>query len=125
DLPGVGALFRYRTQNKLKKELLIIMTPHVVRSRADGERILADESRKMDWVLGDVLKMHGNATIDPLSMGPYPGADCVTPVLPKTTGPKFEEVPAPRGVPNVPQNVPPGPTSQAPGLPQQPMVQGQ
>ncbi len=30
DLPGVGALFRYRTHNKNQKELIFIMTPHIV-----------------------------------------------------------------------------------------------
>src|SRR5262249_33213404 len=32
DLPYIGALFRYRTQDKTKTELLVILTPHVVRS---------------------------------------------------------------------------------------------
>ena len=124
DLPGVGALFRYRTQNKLKKELLIIMTPHVVRNRADADRILAEESRKMDWVLGDAIKMQG-PFIDPLSMGAFPRCDVVSPLLPRTTGQRFEEVPVPRPVPSNPQSLPPGPTSQGPGLPQLPLLQGQ
>ena len=33
DLPGVGALFRYRTYSKNQKELIFIMTPHIVRCR--------------------------------------------------------------------------------------------
>jgi len=118
DLPGVGVLFRYRTQNKMKKELIFIMTPHVVRCRADADRILAEESRKMDWFLNDVLKMHGNATIDPLSMGPFPKGDHPNPVQPKNIGPRFEEAPAPKVVPNV---LPPGSTSQAPMLPLMPV----
>src|SRR5207237_8748169 len=52
DLPYVGAAFRYRTQNKIKNELLFIMTPHIIRSRADADRMLAEEGRRMDWVLG-------------------------------------------------------------------------
>src|SRR5439155_6423172 len=58
DLPGFGALWRYRTQVKAKVELLVIMTPHIIRSRFDADRILAEESRRMHWVLGDVLKTH-------------------------------------------------------------------
>src|SRR5262249_8428928 len=40
DLPGVGALFRYRTQSKTKRELLVILTPHIVRNRLEAERVL-------------------------------------------------------------------------------------
>lgn len=71
DLPGVGAAFRFRTHQKAKVELLIIMTPHVVRNRAEAERILAEESRKMDWILGDLYKIHGNSASGPLS-GAHP-----------------------------------------------------
>ncbi|HWY87712.1 MAG TPA: secretin N-terminal domain-containing protein, partial [Gemmataceae bacterium] len=123
DLPGVGALFRYRTMNKIKKELIIVMTPHVVRCKADADRILAEESRKVDFVPKDVFGMQGNF-LEGLS-GPYPRTDCVSPLLPKTTAPRFEEVPAPRGLPNIPQNVPPGPTSQGEGPPQLPVVRSQ
>ena len=51
DLPYIGAAFRYRTQTKAKTELLVIMTPHIVRTRADADRILAEESKRMDWLL--------------------------------------------------------------------------
>jgi type II secretion system protein D len=60
DLPWIGAAFRYRTQVKEKRELLVIMTPIIVRNRADAERVLTDESRKMDWFLGDIEKCHGH-----------------------------------------------------------------
>ena len=33
------------------------------------ERLRDEETRKMDWVLGDVIKFHGNNFIDPLSVG--------------------------------------------------------
>jgi hypothetical protein len=72
DLPGVGVLFRYRTQAKTKVELLIIMTPHIVRSRLDADRILANESRRIDWVVGDVLRIQGTSGMEPIL--PPPGA---------------------------------------------------
>ena len=65
DLPYVGAAFRYRTQAKNKTELLIILTPHIVRSKADADRILFEESRRMDWIVGDVLKTHGTSGMAP------------------------------------------------------------
>ena len=56
DLPYIGTAFRYRTQTQEKRELLVIMTPHVIRCGADHERILMEEARKMSWVLRDVDK---------------------------------------------------------------------
>ncbi len=59
DLPYVGALFRYRRQDKSKQELLIIMTPHIIRNPMDADRVFAEESRKMHWSLDDVQAIHG------------------------------------------------------------------
>ena len=71
DLPYVGAAFRYRTQAKTKKELLVILTPRVVRSKQDAERIMFEESRRMDWIVGDVLRTHGTSDMEPII--PWPG----------------------------------------------------
>src|SRR5262249_7574917 len=70
DLPYVGALFRYRTQVKSKRELLVILTPHVVCSKADGDRVLAEESKRIDWILGDVIKYHGTSGLEPAFPAP-------------------------------------------------------
>jgi type II secretory pathway component GspD/PulD (secretin) len=59
DLPYLGVLFRYRTQQKKKVELLVIMTPHVIRCAADAEFIWGTESQKLDLNMADVLKLHG------------------------------------------------------------------
>ena len=76
----------------------------------------------MDWALPDILRMHG-PSLDPVNMGVIPKGDCVNPVLPKTNGQRFEEVPAPQVVPsNVPQNPPPGPSSQNLGTRQPPVI---
>jgi type II secretory pathway component GspD/PulD (secretin) len=70
DLPYVGAAFRYRTQVKKKVELLVILTPHVVRNKADAERVLFEESRRMDWIVGDVLKSQGTSGMEPIIPAP-------------------------------------------------------
>jgi type II secretory pathway component GspD/PulD (secretin) len=74
DLPGVGALFRFRTQMKEKRELLLIMTPHIVRSRAEADHILAEEAARMDWIVGDVVKVHGTTGLEPIIPPPVPGS---------------------------------------------------
>jgi hypothetical protein len=65
DLPGIGALFRYRTYAKAKTELIIIMTPHIIRNSEEAEQILMDESRRIDWNVGDVTRVHGSANCLP------------------------------------------------------------
>jgi len=58
DVPLLGRLFRYDGYEERKTELLIIMTPHIVYSDDDAERLKQIESARMDWCLGDVLDMH-------------------------------------------------------------------
>jgi type II secretory pathway component GspD/PulD (secretin) len=73
DLPVIGAAFRYRQQIKRKQELLVILTPRIIRNRLEMERVLAEESRKMDWVVGDALRTHGTTGMHPL-FAPPPGS---------------------------------------------------
>jgi hypothetical protein len=65
DLPGIGAMFRFRNQVKEKRELIVILTPHIVRCKLDADKILAEEARRMDWILGDVLKTQGASGMEP------------------------------------------------------------
>ena len=65
DIPLLGWLARYETEQIRRTELLIIMTPHVVRSREDAERIKQVEAARMHWCLADVLKLID----DPLLLG--------------------------------------------------------
>jgi general secretion pathway protein D len=134
DLPYVGTLFRYRTQDKAKTELMVILTPHVVRSPQDKDRILAEEARRMDWVLGDVVKIQGNSGMAPIlppakppdqagmnreeaPTFPLSGVPCPSDLLP---GPAINETPAqeslpqPRNVPQAQPQVSPKPSPPAP-----------
>jgi hypothetical protein len=117
--------------------LLVIMTPHVVRSRTDIERVLGEEAHRMDWIMGDVLRTHGTYGMDPVMPkkdGPGgrggPGAEggACQPAVP---GAGIPEGPAPIPVPGdqltpprvVPQpgpgSIPPAqPMTGAPGQPQ-------
>lgn len=61
DIPIVGRLFRYDGVQTKKSELLIIMTPHIVRSESDADAIKQTEASRMSWCLGDVIKLHGDS----------------------------------------------------------------
>ena len=124
DLPAVGALFRFRTQTKTKRELLVILTPHIIRSRLDADRILAEESKRIDWTLGDVLKFQGASGMEPVIQarpGVAPGGDCPpgpvpapAPVFPGLPEPPAEPLPQPRPLPPGPAPTDGAPTA-APG----------
>lgn len=128
DMPYLGAMFRYRTNQRDKRELFIILTPHVVTCRADAERILAEEARKMDWVVGDVLKMHGTRGMEPIISMPILGpatSDQPTPgMLPPPVGLPPDMLPPPSKLPEAapqPRVFPPG---QGPQVPEKTGPQG-
>jgi len=59
DVPVLGALFRYDTEQTTRAELLILLTPHVVRSSEDADRIKRIEAARIDWSLADVYDIQG------------------------------------------------------------------
>lgn len=59
DIPVLGHLFRYDGEESRRSELLIFLTPHVVRSPEDMERIKQTEAARMSWCLADVHEIHG------------------------------------------------------------------
>ncbi len=61
DIPLLGDLFRFDSVSTRRKELLIIMTPHVIKNRFEAEMIKQVESARMNWCLSDVVDLHGPA----------------------------------------------------------------
>jgi general secretion pathway protein D len=104
DLPGIGSLFRFRQQDKNKTELLVILTPHIVRSRMDADQILAQESKRMDWTLGEVMRIHGSTGMEPI-LHPDPPQS----LGPETNPPPFcpDNPPVAPGVMPAPRTLPP------------------
>jgi type II secretory pathway component GspD/PulD (secretin) len=134
DLPAVGALFRFRTYSKDKHELLVILTPHIIRSRAEADRILYEESRRMDWCLGDVARIHATTGMEPVFDANWPmagkhgpldsaavpplGAELLVPSPSPVTGPTLSApAPAPTDTLPPPRKVPPAPTPMQPAPP--------
>jgi hypothetical protein len=102
----LGRLFRYDYQNGLKTELLIIMTPHIVRNQADAERVKRTEAGRMSWCLSDVVKVHSEAGLrnrsddwlDREIPTIYPDMDPIGAATGAPAGP-HENVPTPNGQP--------------------------
>jgi len=49
-LPILGALFRYETDTITKKELVIIITPHVVVNQTEGEKLTGEFLDRLEEV---------------------------------------------------------------------------
>ena len=60
DIPLLGDLFRYDAVAVQRSELLIILTPKVMRSRLDMDMLKQEESARMSWCLADVVDLQGN-----------------------------------------------------------------
>lgn len=59
DIPVLGHFFRYDSTTTTRRELLIIMTPRIVRTQQDSEMVKQVESARMSWCLSDVMRIHG------------------------------------------------------------------
>jgi type II secretion system protein D len=120
DLPYIGAAFRYRTENRERRELLILLTPRIVRNRIEAERVKREEAAKMSWFLGDVEMIHGPLGLEdfpplpPIEKNLMPGFPTddgtVIPIMPREveppSTPSAPPAPAPMPTP-VPSSPPP------------------
>jgi type II secretory pathway component GspD/PulD (secretin) len=117
NLPILGQLFRFDSVSQERKELLVILTPHIVRNEEDADRIKQVEASRMSWCLGDVVKVHGDGGLrsrfsdfaDSETNVVYP--DMMNNGKPGPTAPKkMEELPAPALNPPTQKPIPPQPT---------------
>jgi type II secretory pathway component GspD/PulD (secretin) len=119
DLPYLGTLFRFRTQTQQRRELLVIMTPHIIRNSADSERRLMEEARKMSWTLRDLDKLTPSSPLtsemnDPNRVLPpdvYAQPHGGSPLEPTMRLPDPKPTPAPEvpSLPGTPAPIPPIP----------------
>jgi general secretion pathway protein D len=105
DLPVLGRLFRYDSVNTRRTELLIIMTPHIVRNESEADAIKQAEAARMSWCLCDVIKMHGDGGLRKRT-DDWSDAEMqvVYPDMKRTVGPDGkplgpEAIPVPAGAP--------------------------
>ncbi len=60
DIPLLGQLFRFDSVSDERTELLIIMTPHIIRKAEDADWLNMVESERMSWCLADVVDVNGD-----------------------------------------------------------------
>ncbi len=64
DIPVLGHLFRYDYRTERRAEMLIILTPHIIRNKTDAERIKQAEFARMSWCAADVYDLYGDVGMD-------------------------------------------------------------
>jgi hypothetical protein len=60
DVPVLGNLFRFDSAIERRAELLIILTPHVIRTPQDAQRLKETEMARMSWCAADLYEIHGD-----------------------------------------------------------------
>jgi general secretion pathway protein D len=95
DIPVLKYLFSYDSVSDRRTELLIILTPHIIRSQDDSERVKQIELARMSWCAADVVNIHGDINLAPPpgSMVPEDGAwEVIYPdVDPRGEAPRYQQ----------------------------------
>ncbi len=108
DIPVVNFFFHYDSVIKEKTELLIIMTPHIVKNQSEADALRRAEAAKMTWCINDVTKIYGEAGLRRRSDH---WTDAEVPVVYPDGGPA-PAAGGPEVIPT-PANLPVGPTTPA------------
>lgn len=62
-IPVVKNLFQYKSISRERTELLIILTPTIIRSDMDVEVLKQQEAARMHWCINDVVKLTGDSSM--------------------------------------------------------------
>jgi general secretion pathway protein D len=116
DIPVINNFFRYDSEINERTELLIIMTPHIIRNQADADALKRSEAAKMTWCLNDVTAMYGEAG---LRRRCDQWSDSEVPVVYPDNGPAPVNPPAPEVIP-APKNLLQGPAGSSMQMPAPP-----
>jgi general secretion pathway protein D len=92
DIPVLGNLFRFDSVSEQRTELLIIMTPYIVRKPEDADALNQIETQRMSWCLADVIDIHGDAG---LTAGGISGNQLPTEIIYPDRTPAASELPPP------------------------------
>ena len=60
DLPVIGPLFKFESDEAVRSELLIVMTPYLITDDGDIEAANYDEMDRIHWCESDVAEIYGN-----------------------------------------------------------------
>ena len=99
DIPVLGHLFRYSSTDARRSEMIIILTPHVIRNMEDAERIKQAEFARMSWCAADVYELYGDVGMDFQNNLRVPTDGSGTDVIYPDVNPRGESQPTPAPLP--------------------------
>ena len=74
DVPLLGKMFRQELDQTTRKELLVILTPHIVLTPEEAEQVKQMEMARMSWCLNNVSQVYGDVgAYNVISERPYTG----------------------------------------------------
>ena len=127
----LGRLFRFDAVRDVRTELLIIMTPYIMKTEEQNEWLNARESERMSWCIADIVNIHGPVGLSGNPAFNMHSSDVIFPDLdPAAPGqtPATEPGTMPHGTmpPGLEPGTPTGPTPATPppplpGLPGAPL----
>lgn len=95
DIPVLGVPFRYDMSTTERTELLIFLTPRVIRDDEDSEMIKQIEAERLHFVVEDAESIHGPIFSLPAQMNSGPaGSMTPPPPAPGVMGDDFNDVPS-------------------------------
>jgi cell division septation protein DedD len=125
DIPVVGRLFRNTTDDTRRTELIMLVTPHVIRNRSEGTAVTEEFKSRLSTLRNDLERMRLDRERDlekmkrewqeqQKPMAPEPSNDA--PVPSPSSGPALPEPPgAPvRNISGIPEHSPASQTSRYP-----------
>ncbi|MFP6762494.1 MAG: secretin N-terminal domain-containing protein, partial [Planctomycetaceae bacterium] len=101
DVPWIGSAFRVETNEVVRKELLIFLTPRIIQNQADNELLKQIEAERMSYTEGNVEALHGPIYAVPPERQQNPDSGVFEMPAPGTWNPPLP-MPAPNQVPGVP-----------------------
>jgi len=86
DIPFLGKMWRHETTKTERKEILVILTPRIVKNQDDKDQVKQMETARMSWCLSNVVEIYGDlGAYNVVSDRPYTGnAPVITPGPVKT-----------------------------------------
>jgi hypothetical protein len=107
DIPVLGNLFRFDSVSDQRTELLVIMTPYIVRKPEDSDLLNQIETQRMSWCLADVMDVHGDVGLgaggasrpQAIPQVIYPDRTPTLTEPPPSSAPEFPSEPTPSAPP--------------------------
>ncbi len=100
DIPVLGHLFRYDSSDARRTEMIIILTPRVIRNPEDAERIKQAEFARMSWCAADVYDLYGDIGIDFQNNLRVPTDNSGTQIIYPDANPRGDLQPTPAPLPD-------------------------